>query len=180
MSCQTCGNTSVTSTTTCVKCNNSCLPSSCNPCSDVPVATPMTLCDPPGAWCTDGCVDTTKPECVIYRGPHLGGLDIQDGQPLSVALANINRMLVNLAKESSAVPSFTFTVVCSNSEDNILSLTLLKKDGLSQIVNSIQFNNAFALLDHLQVIDPNWTFTAPNVFSLVSTSTWEMEVGCPD
>lgn len=140
----------------------------------------MSICDPPNAWCTDGCVDTTLPECTIYKGAHLGTINIQNGQSLAVALANINNLLRDLAKESTTVPSFSYSVLCSESEDTVLSLQTFKKNGLSQIVGSIQFPNSFSLLAHLRTVDVNWQFTAPNVFSIVSTHNWELAISCPN
>ena len=186
MSCTSCGSTLTTTvtcgsstTTSCAKCSTPCTPSACDPCASNVVATPLVFCDPPPEYCTDGCVDTQGCNCVIYRGPHLGALNLLDGDTLCMALANLNATLTALIGGATDVPNFVYTVRCALTGESDLSLTSLTKNGVSQISSSVQFANGLSAWAYLQTIDTNWVFTAPNVFSIQSPDTWTMTMGCP-
>ncbi len=186
MSCTSCGSTVTTTTTcgtstttSCAKCNTPCTPSACDPCASTQAATPLTLCSPPPEYCSDGCVDTLNCNCVIYRGPHLGALNLLDGDTLCMALANINSTLTALIAGVTDISNFMYTVRCASTGETDVSLSALTKNGVSQISNSVQFANGMSALAYLQTIDPNWMFTAPNIYSIQSPDVWTMTMGCP-
>lgn len=157
---------------------STCTTPSCTPCGTVSVATPMNICTDVDR-CTEGCEETLSCACVIYRGPTLGTLGILDGDPLCLALQNLDVLLKDIIMATANIPTYSFPVRCLASEFLPVTIITLKKDGVSQISGSVQYPNAASALAFLQTTDAAWTFTAPNIFSIHSASVWELYMACP-
>lgn len=176
-SCASCGCTTTNSNV--VGCATvSCSTPVCDPCGSVSVATPMSICTNVNP-CSGGCEDALSCECVIYRGPSLGTIAIQDGDPVCLALQNLNTVLHDIIMATPSIPTYTLPVRCLTSEFLPVSITTLTKNGVSQISTSVQYPNAASALAFLQTIDANWTFVAPNVFSIHSADIWTLAMLCP-
>ena len=182
MSCLSCGSSTPTVVSSCHACNtcsSSGTTSGCDPCPSI-VSTPLVLCSPTPGYCTEGCADSLATNCVIYRGPHLGALNLLDGDSVTQALANLNSTLTALIGGSTTVPNFIYRNRCALTEETDVTLITLTKNGVSQLTSSVQFNNGQGVLAYLQTIDPAWVFTAPNIFSIQSPDIWTMSMGCSD
>lgn len=173
-----CGHVTVPSPTPCSRCNTVCSVPECNPCPPIPAATPMVQCEAP-EYCSEGCVETLKCDCVVYNGLPLTTIGIAQGDSLCRALSNINAILAQLVMGVTTVPNYVYEVRCLANQNNPISLVTLTKNGVSQIVGPTQYSNAASALAFLQTVDPAWTFTAPNKFSIHSAHTWVLGMSCP-
>lgn len=182
MPCNSCGNVNTSLYSPCSNCGcqPSCAPlvSPCDPCG-VPVSTPMTNCERP-TLCNEGCVETISCHCVIYKGIPLPTLNLRDGQTLCDALVKLDSLLnALLIEQGSSIPNYNYVLPCLSGDSVPLTLLTCVKNGASQIVSSTNYPNAPALLTFLQSLDPAWTYTAPNLFSIVTSDVWSVTMGCP-
>lgn len=129
--------------------------------------------------CATGCEETLSCECVIYRGPTIGPLGVQDGDTLCSVLVKLGNVLKDIIMAEPDVPTYVLPVRCLTSELLPVSISLLTKNGVSQISGSVLYPNAASALAFLQTVDPAWQFTAPNEFSIHSADTWVLAMGCP-
>jgi len=164
-------------------CNNTntcghCVSCASTTCVQPVVLTPLTRCGDAIEYCTDGCVDTQNCECVLYKGPHLGTLDLHDGDTLCKALTAIDYVLNNIMIGTVNFPNFVYSVPCMTNEENNITLTAFTKDGVAQITGPVQYPNAQSLLAFLQTTDLRWEFDAPNQFHISSNHTWTMTISC--
>ena len=109
----------------------------------------------------------------------MGALNIKEGDTICQALQNLNTLLQDIIMTTPDIPTFTYTLRCAPTADTDVSISVLTKDGVSQIMSSTQFPNGPSALAFLQTVDPDWTFTAPNIYSIHSAHVWTLTMGCP-
>lgn len=147
----------------------------CDPCS-TPVQTPMTVCERVDL-CSEGCEETLGCGCVIFKGAPLTAIDVSEGDTLCAVLTNLDSIIRELILGSTTLPTYTHRG-CAANQLSPITLSVCKKNGISQIVSPVVYANGPSLLAFLLSVDSGWGLTAPNKFSIHSTDDWEISTTC--
>lgn len=144
----------------------------CKKCSNLPT-TPITQmespCYEPPVYCSDGCLETIKSECVVViDGSANSSLDAKL-QALDTKIQQLS-ILFNMATPNSVI-SYSY-----NSDCVLPTLVSVKKNGVEQLGSPVT-NNRSVILTTLQAIDSNWQMTTTS-FQIYGTDFWEIEINC--
>lgn len=126
--------------------------------------------------CLGGCEESLKTNCIIVGNAQLGGLQIESGVSLEVALRNADYRFQELANAINVMVPGSIISYSYRSTCPLVTISSLKKNGVETLSAPVTTNRS-GILGILQGADPLWLMTPTN-FLISGTDVWEIVLTC--